>query len=308
MQDQIRGAGGSEEGQGVTDPALQRRTMRSGLPVASTARRYKSVFDVQIGAAGEHREGLVGRVAAEVRAQVHGMPGGFQEPEIGPVGVVYQQQGPVGVADLRQGLQIRKVSQIVRAGQIDRRGVGFGQGPVQGLRRHIRGEIGACRRRQPANLQIQQGSRGEEGLVDVPGRQDAKATRSCHCEASAHTGRGNPFSPRFGPLFPAVPCSQFPVPLARFACQQEHRSDAVGGALGGIEGGAAEEGRGIGLALGYDPGGFIQRISPGDLGDIQFFAAQRPPPLVARHVEPGGAEVTVTGYEIMDWCVHRVNN
>ena len=92
--------------------------------------------------------------------------------------------------------------------------------------------------------------------------------------------------------------------MTRLHCQEKHRPDAVGRALGGIEARAAEEPGGVGLTCGNDPVGLVERIRAGDLGNIVCLTAQRPPPLVARHVEPGGAEVCVVFYEIIDGCVH----
>ena len=271
---------------------------------------------MEIRPARQHRQGLVGGVAAEVGSQIHGVPGVAQEAQIGPVGVVHQQQGPPGVAELRQGLQLRQEAQIVRAAEIHRLGPGLLQGRRQGLRRGLGGEIGALRQRQPADLQIQQSRRGQKGLVDVPGGQYAKAFRICHCEASAHTGCGNPFSlvPRCiihhlirhpacgGRRMPPSPQGEGFGALHR---QQQHRPDAVGRALRGIKRGAAKEPGGVGLAFGNDPGGLIEGVGPGDLRQIQLLAAQGPPPLVARHMEAGGAEVTITGNEVMDGCVHK---
>ena len=53
--------------------------------------------------------------------QIHGVEGGLQKPQIGPVGVVHQQQGAVLVAHLGQSGDFRHAAQIVRAGEVYRR-------------------------------------------------------------------------------------------------------------------------------------------------------------------------------------------
>ena len=52
------------------------------------------------GAAGEHRQGLVQAVTAEIRPQLHGVPGAVGEEQLRPVGIVHQQRHTVPAADL----------------------------------------------------------------------------------------------------------------------------------------------------------------------------------------------------------------
>ena len=161
-QRQIRGTGGAEQGQ-------------CGLGVLPEARR--GVFaDVQIRAAGEDRQGLVGGVAADVRTQVQRMDSRGQKMQIGAVGVVNCQYGIVAVADLRQRGNIRHAAQIVRAGEIDggRRLVQLRQRFLQTLRRCRTAAEGLTvpLRPEPDHLKVQQRRRIDEGLVDISGGHD----------------------------------------------------------------------------------------------------------------------------------------
>ena len=106
-QRQIRRAGGAKQPQGGLG---QRRQLCRG-----------GGGEVQIGPAGEHRQGLVGGIAAQIGAQIQGVERGLQKPQIGPVGVVHQQQGAVLVAYLGQSGDFRHAAQIVRAGEVYRR-------------------------------------------------------------------------------------------------------------------------------------------------------------------------------------------
>ena len=76
---------------------------------------------MQIRASGQDRQSLVGRVTTEIRAAVQRMLRPLQELEVGPVGIVHEQQGIVAVAELCQTAQLRTVSEIIRAGHIDGR-------------------------------------------------------------------------------------------------------------------------------------------------------------------------------------------
>ena len=129
---------------------------------------------MQIRPAGQHRQGLVRGIAAEVRAEIHRVTGWREKAQIGPVGVVHQQQGPVGVTDFGQRRKPRQEAQIVRAGQIDRVRSAFRERSVQKLRRGLRGEIRILRGREPDNVQIEQRRRRQERLVTVPGSKDAE--------------------------------------------------------------------------------------------------------------------------------------
>lgn len=88
--------------------------------------------------------------------------------------------------------------------------------------------------------------------------------------------------------------------------QGQHGPDALGGALRGIEGPAgAEEGPGVFFALRDDSCRPVELVRPGDLRDVQGLAAQKGPPLVARHVEPCAAGGGVGVDKIGNGGVHR---
>ena len=76
---------------------------------------------MQIRSSGQDRQRLVGRVTAEIRAAIQRMLRPLQELEVGPVGVVNEQQGIVAVAELCQTAQLRTVSELIRAGHLDGR-------------------------------------------------------------------------------------------------------------------------------------------------------------------------------------------
>ena len=130
---------------------------------------------MKIGPAGEDRQGFVGRVTAEIRPQIHGMAWLRQEVQIGPVGIVHQQKGPVPVAHLGQLFYALHQPQIVRAGDVHRcRGPGQGrEGLVQLLPGHGAGAKAPTRLGpEPPDRQIQQGSSVDKAPVHIPGRQD----------------------------------------------------------------------------------------------------------------------------------------
>ena len=52
------------------------------------------------GAAGEHRQGLVQAVTAEIARSLDGVPGAVGEEQLRPVGIVHQQRHTVPAADL----------------------------------------------------------------------------------------------------------------------------------------------------------------------------------------------------------------
>ena len=76
---------------------------------------------MQIGAAGQSRQCLVGGIADHIRTQIHGMGGSGQESQIGPVGIVHQEQNAVPMANISNCRNIRTSSQIIGGGQIHRR-------------------------------------------------------------------------------------------------------------------------------------------------------------------------------------------
>jgi len=102
---------------------------------------------------------LVGRVAADIRAQTDGIQILRKEPEIPSVGIVHGQQNTVLMADFRQGSDIGNVPQVVRARQIHGSGALLRQIRFQFLRRQVAGEIAAILGIQPPYLHVQQRSR-----------------------------------------------------------------------------------------------------------------------------------------------------
>ena len=178
----------------------------------------------------------MGRVTAQIRPQVQGMAGGGEEAQVGPVGVVRQKRRFMGMAHLRQGGDVRQVSQVIRAGDIDGGGGGRQdlQRPFQPLRRNGAGAEGGPRsllRPEPEGFEVQQGGGMDKGFVDVPGRQDY---------------RGRPRR-------------------AVLEGQEQHGLDTLAGAPGGIERGpGAKEGGGVFLALRDDARRLIEGIRPGD--------------------------------------------
>ena len=82
--------------------------------------------------------------------------------------------------------------------------------------------------------------------------------------------------------------------------QQQHGAYRQRAALGGVEGGRAEERRGVGLAPGDDALGGVELARAVDLGDVQRLDAQRPRALVPGHVQPHGMLRGVGADEIAD--------
>ena len=258
LEDQIRGAGGAEEGQGA--PYL----MAQG-PV-------HFLRQMQIGGARQGREGLMGRIAADIRPQPDRMQRLRQEPQIGPVGIVHSQQHPVLMADLRQSTDIGDVAQIVGARQIDRGRLLLFQIRIQLSGAQVTGEVAAAPGGiQPPDLQIQKGCRCQKGLMGIPSGGDQRRP---------------------------------PLPLRMEHQKIQHGPDALGGAFRGIEGPAAEKPARVGLAAGDDPVGLIKAVGSGDLRDIQRLHAQERLSLMARHMQaqhiPGG----IVPDEIADRRIH----
>ena len=215
---------------------------------------------MEVRPAGEDGQGFVGAVAAEVRAQVHRVPGGREKAQVRPVGVVRQQGDAAPVGNLRQGGDIALPAQVVRTGDVHRRRRRgeLVQGRLQPLRRDGAGAQGgrSLLRPQPGHLQIQQGGGVQERLMDVPRRQNRRTA----------AGRRVPRR------------------------QGQHGPDALGGTLGGVKGpGSAEEGGGVFLALRDDAGRLVEGVRAGDLRDVQGLAAQKGPSFVSRHVQARAA-------------------
>ena len=85
LENQIRGAGGSKQRHGTVRHGIKFHRGMGG--------------NVEIPAAGEHRQGLVGRVAAQVRPLGHGVLLRLQKRLISAMGIVYQQQAPISAAN-----------------------------------------------------------------------------------------------------------------------------------------------------------------------------------------------------------------
>ena len=229
---------------------------------------------MEVGTAGQHRQGLVGGVAAQIRPQVHGMPGGIHKPQIGAVGIVYQQQRAVAAAYRRQGGNIRHISQIIRAGDVHRCGGLLCQMRIQIFRPNGAGEVGCLLiGNEPIHIQVQQRNSAEEYLVGVPSGGDDRL---------------------------------FALGLGVDHGQVQHGPDALGGAFRGVEGGVAEESRGVFLALPDDTRSFIQTIGAGNLRDVQFLHTQRSLTFVTGHMEPHLVIIPVAPDEVHDGGIHRL--
>ena len=227
--------------------------------------------NVQIGAAGEHRQGLVSRICAQIRPQVHGMHGGSQEFQVCAVGVIHQQQAAVAVRHLGKGRHVGDVAQIVGAGHIDRRGALCFDHFFQSFDIDLAGQVAvAC---NPGHVHIQQGHRTEEDLVGVPSggnlRTLALGTGVLHGEV-------------------------------------HHGPDGERRALGRVKGGASEKFGGIFLTLADDARRFVEAVGPGDFGDIVLLHPQPAPALVTGHVETENVSFSVLFQKITDRCCHHV--
>lgn len=88
LQNEVRGAGRAEQRQ---RPPHSRFVLHRGI-----------VRQMQIRAAGDHRQGLVGRVAAHGRTLRDGVAVLRQKAQIGAVGVIHQQRHALRPADRRQ--------------------------------------------------------------------------------------------------------------------------------------------------------------------------------------------------------------
>ena len=232
--------------------------------------------DVQVRSARNHRQRLMGGVAAQICPQIHGMPGGGQEFQIRPVGIVHRQQYPGPAAHRRQRRHVRQLPQIVRAGEIHRRHrlPAASQLPLQLLRGHGPAVIGfSLRRTEPAHRHVQQSGGIDECLVGIASRQQQ------------------------GLLPPAA---------GVYRQQMYHGLDAQGGASGGVQGVRPENGPGVLLAPGDDALRVKQIVSAVYLRDVQCLEAQRAAALVAGHMHPHGPAAGVAPDEIADRGAHSV--
>ena len=93
--------------------------------------------------------------------------------------------------------------------------------------------------------------------------------------------------------------------LRRKQRQVQHRPDAQGGTLRGIDrAGGAEEARGVLLAFPDHAPGAVQYIRSLDLRQIQGFRADERPPFMSRHMHADGIPLRVRPDKITDRCVH----
>ena len=108
LQNEVRGAGGAEQRQ---RPPHSRFVLHRGI-----------VRQMQIRAAGDHRQSLMGRVATHGRALRDGVAVLRQKAQVGPVGVIHQQRHALLPADRRQCRNILHPAQIIRAGDVHAKG------------------------------------------------------------------------------------------------------------------------------------------------------------------------------------------
>ena len=228
---------------------------------------------MQVRAAGQHRQRLVCRIAAQVCAQIQRVTGWFQKPQIGAVGVVHRQQRTMFPAHLCQSGNVRHAAQIVRTGEIDRRRRcrQLRQRPLQCVRRY-RAVAERCTllRPQPDDLKIQQGRRVYKRPVYVSGGHHR------------------------------------PGPISAGQRQIQHRPDALAGPLCGVHRPArAEQLPGIGLTAPDDALRFVQAVRALDLGDVQCLTAQKGLSLVAGHVRPDHPGIRVPPDKISNGRFHQ---
>ena len=144
---------------------------------------------MQIRAAGDHRQSLVGRVAAHGRALRDGVAVLRQKAQVGPVGVIHQQRHVLRPADSGQRRDILHPAQIIRAGDVHAKG-GVAllchrvQSPCQCF--GCDGAAAQCtlclrRRPEPADIKIQQRRRVQQRLVGIAGGQQHRAPAVLRC-------------------------------------------------------------------------------------------------------------------------------
>ena len=175
LQNEVRGAGRAEQRQ---RPPHSRFVLHRGI-----------VRQMQIRTAGDHRQGLVGRVAAHGRTLRDGVAVLRQKAQIGAVGVIHQQRHALRPADRRQRRDILYSAQIIRAGDV------YAKGGVALLRHRVQspcqcfgcdGAAAQCtlclrRRPEPADIKIQQRRRVQQRLVGIAGGQQHRALTVLRC-------------------------------------------------------------------------------------------------------------------------------
>ena len=145
------------------------------MPRLVLIRRHRAFRDVQIRPARQHRQGLVRRVAAHVRAQIERVPRGGEELQICPVRVVHEERQAARVAYLRERRCVLHAAEVVRGSYVNRkRPLSLVQCPRERLGRDGAGaEGGGCVGVEPHGLEPEQGAAVQEALVCVPGSEDA---------------------------------------------------------------------------------------------------------------------------------------
>ena len=204
---------------------------------------------MQIRTAGDHRQSLVGRVAAHGRALCDGVAVLRQKAQVGPVGVIHQQRHVLRPADSGQRREFLHPAQIIRAGDVHAKG-GVAllchrvQSPCQ--RFGCDGAAAQCtlclrRRPEPADIKIQQRRRIQQRLVGVAGGQQHRALTVLRCA------------------------------LQR---QKQHGTDALRRPLGAVIAvRRAEQPGGVGFTLGNNALRRVKLVRTADLGDIQRLKA-----------------------------------
>ena len=114
---------------------------------------------MQISCPGEGGKGLVSRIAADVRAQIHRMPGRLQEPQIGTVGVIHQKQCAVAVAKFGKCRNILQVAEVIGRGDVEREGMFFYKAIFHRAQVQSAGQI-TVTAREPDGFKIKEGGGG----------------------------------------------------------------------------------------------------------------------------------------------------
>ena len=204
---------------------------------------------MQIRTAGDHRQSLVGRVAAHGRALCDGVAVLRQKAQVGPMGVIHQQRHALRPADSGQRREFLHPAQIIRAGDVHAKG-GVAllcqrvQSPCQ--RFGCDGAAAQCtfclrRRPKPADIKIQQRRRVQQRLVGVAGSQQHRAPAVLRCA------------------------------LQR---QKQHGTDALRRPLGAVIAvRRAKQPGGVGFTLGNNALRRVKLVRTADFGDIQRLKA-----------------------------------
>ena len=200
-----------------------------------------------------------------------------QEAQVGPVGIVHQQEHIMLPANRCKGGNVRLISQIVRAGQVHRYGqLPICQLPLQVFRGHRTGQVCFLPLRvEPPHRHIQHRHSGKKGLVGVPGSQNQGAA-----------------SPTSGIL----------------GGEKHHGPDALRRPFRRIKGRAAKQSGGVFLASADDSLRFIQAVRSGNFRDIPRLHAQKGLTLVPRHMQTHPAAAGIALHEITDRRVHQSRN